>query len=128
MKIIKILIALSAFFYASFTVEKAHALQKHVEGTITLGPCQISYNGDITYSLFPPNISGFHGTVTFGGGCHGTITCMIVPHHNADGTIVDLTYAYAGGDMEAYHMIQQPDYKQALIATFNTIEDTELQE
>ena len=42
---------------------------KHVHGSATsLEGCKVDIDGDVEYSLIPPRISGFHGTVHLSGG------------------------------------------------------------
>jgi len=41
---------------------------KHVHGSTTsLNGCKIDIDGDVDYSLIPPRINGFHGTVHLSG-------------------------------------------------------------
>ncbi len=41
---------------------------KHVHGSTTsLNGCKIDIDGDLDYSLIPPRINGFHGTVHLSG-------------------------------------------------------------
>ncbi len=49
--------------------------KKHVDATITsTSGCQIHIVGDVNYTIFPPNITGFTGTVTLSGTCSGSYT------------------------------------------------------
>ncbi|MBS1776751.1 MAG: hypothetical protein JSS64_10780 [Bacteroidetes bacterium] len=59
---------LLSILFVVISAFSATAMSKHVEGTITLEPCTISYSDTITYSIVPPEITGFSGTITFGGG------------------------------------------------------------
>jgi hypothetical protein len=41
---------------------------KHVHGSTTsLNGCKVDVDGDIVYSMIPPRITGFHGTVHLSG-------------------------------------------------------------
>jgi hypothetical protein len=41
---------------------------KHIHGSTTsLNGCKVDIDGDVDYSLIPPRINGFHGTVHLSG-------------------------------------------------------------
>ena len=59
---------------------------KHIDITVTAtNGCTFHVVGDLNYTLFPPRINGFQGTVTIGGGSHcphGTFTINWAPSVN----------------------------------------------
>jgi type 1 fimbria pilin len=93
---------------------------KHVSGTLTLGPCTITYNGNITYTIIPPNITGFTGTITFGGGCKGTITVNGQMIH--DGDIITNMDAEYEGDDEAIAFFKETSNMKDFLTEMNSLQ------
>lgn len=43
--------------------------KKHIKGdTTSLNGCKVEIDGDVVYTLIPPRITGFHGSVHISGG------------------------------------------------------------
>lgn len=76
--VLTICMLFTASLFSSFKKSesiKPFFLKKEVNASITsTGGCTFSIHGYVTYSLFPPSISGFTGTVTLSGTCSGTYT------------------------------------------------------
>jgi hypothetical protein len=69
------IIAIAAMFLLSFKVaENENARRvKHVNLTFTsTGGCSVHIEGDVTYSLIPFSVTGFHGNITLSGSCSGS--------------------------------------------------------
>lgn len=82
----KVLVFVSLFIgLMSFTsinkktaISTGAAREKHIDITVTAtNGCTIHVVGDVSYTIVPPRVQGFQGTVTIGGGSncpHTTLT------------------------------------------------------
>ncbi len=89
-------------------------LRKHLEGSFTMsGGCHISYSIDVDYSLVPPRINSFHGSVTMSGNCSGEQTFRGSANTDAQGTITSVSTDLKGEEL------QSAEFNNALAKSLN---------
>src|SRR6266404_4687099 len=69
--------------------------------------CTVHIKGDVNYSVFPPSVNGFKGTIELGGGSScpsGTLTFAMVAPTKPKGDV--LTVTVVGADLSQVQGLQ----------------------
>lgn len=90
-----------------------------VDVTITSAEgCTFHIVGEVTYSIFPPRITDFDGTVTIGGGRNcprGTFNFRrVAANMNELSEVVSIDLSEADGDAQALETLVSPDVEPDL--------------
>jgi hypothetical protein len=120
------LIAIAVFtILCSFSLRPSKPFGRiHVDVTITSAEgCTFHIVGDVTYSIIPPRITDFDGSVTIGGGKNcprGTFNFTRVTGTISENKEVT-SLTLEAGDPEALDVLAQPDVDSQLRAHISTL-------